>query len=106
MPSIPRKKFLADVEAEYKRATDKFPSNKKLDAALMEEVGELAKALLHITEKNASPQDVYAEAVQVATVAMRIAVEGCPEHNYQGMKCGYLGCDQVTVGGPCALCYE
>jgi hypothetical protein len=106
MASIPRDKFLADVKDEHRRATEKFPANKKLDAALMEEVGELAKALLHIQEKGANPKDVYAEAVQVATVAMRIAVEGSPEHGYAGMKCGYLGCDQVTVGGPCALCYE
>lgn len=106
MASIPTQKFLTDVKAEYGRATAKFPENKKLDAALMEEVGELAKALLHIQEKGASAANVYEEAVQVATVAMRIAVEGSPEHGYEGMKCGYLGCAQVTVGGPCALCYE
>lgn len=106
MPSIPTDKFLDDLKKEYRRATEKFPGGNKLDAALMEEVGELAKALLHIQEKGASPADVYMEAVQVATVAMRIAVQGSPEHGYAGMKCGFLGCDQVTVGRPCALCYE
>ncbi len=106
MSSIPTDKFLNDVKEEFKRASDKFPKGDKLDAALMEEVGELAQALLHIQEKGASPANVYKEAVQVATVAMRIAVQGAPEHGYAGMKCGYMGCDQVTVGGPCALCYE
>lgn len=101
-----KEKFIKDLKEEHEKATTKFPQNRKLDAALMEEVGELAQALLHIQEKGGSQLNVYKEAVQVATVAMRIAIEGCPEHDYKGMKCHYMGCDQPTSTGPCALCYE
>ena len=60
------------LKAEVMRARTKFPDNAFLLAALMEEVGELAKAYLQrqgtIRIKN--------EAVQVACVAMRIFEEG------------------------------
>jgi len=104
--SHPRGKFLFDVAQENQRAREKFPGGKNLDTALMEEVGELAQALLKIKESNWLPEQVYQEAVQIASMAMRIAVEGCPEHSYQGMKCGFGGCKQPATGGPCALCYE
>lgn len=63
--------FLERLLEENRRARKKFPSNEKLQCALSEEVGELAKALFEEPFEN-----VYAEAVQVASVAMRIAVEG------------------------------
>ena len=63
--------FLA-VDAEVVRARTKFPGNKHMLAALTEEVGELAKALLQDL-----PRDrVVAEAVQVACCAIRIIEEG------------------------------
>lgn len=104
--SHPRGKFLFDVAMENQRAREKFPRGANLDTALMEEVGELAQALLKIKESGWSPEQVYKEAVQVASTAMRVAVEGCPEHDYRGVKCGFGGCKQPATGGPCALCYE
>ncbi len=72
-------RFLADVLTEVNRARAKFPGNKHLLAALMEEVGELANALLEEEYgEGVSSADVYREAVQVAAMAMRIADEGEP----------------------------
>lgn len=56
-------------EIEHSRA--KFPGNEHKLAALMEEVGELANALLE-----GRPRSVQAEALQVACVAIRIFEEG------------------------------
>lgn len=67
--------FLEQVAAELKRARTKFPSSRHSMTALMEEVGELAKAML-----DESPERVYAEAVQVAAMAARVAEEGDPTH--------------------------
>lgn len=71
--------FLNDVAIEVKKARAKFPMGRHLLPALMEEVGELANALLEQEYGHGvSSEDVYREAVQVATVAMRIAEEGEP----------------------------
>ncbi len=58
--------------AELNRARAKFPGNAKLLVALMEEVGELAKALL----QRRPLEEIRAEAIQVACVAIRIFEEG------------------------------
>lgn len=63
--------ILKEIDAEYTRATTKFPSSTLSTVALMEEVGELAKAQLDEPLDN-----VRKEAVQVAVMAIRIAVEG------------------------------
>lgn len=63
--------FLVAVAAEVVRARAKFPGANATMVALMEEVGELAKAMLDET-----PERIYAEAVQVACMAMRAAEEG------------------------------
>ncbi len=66
-------KFFVDALAEVVRARKKYPpesGNPNL-AALTEETGELAKALLE-----QSPGRIYDEAIQVACVAARIATEG------------------------------
>jgi len=66
-------RFLADVFAEVHRDRRKFPDPVCLVLALTEEVGELAKAVLE------EPADrVRSEAIQVAAVAARIALEGDP----------------------------
>ncbi len=62
---------LADVADEVVRARRKFPGNRFLLAALTEEVGELAKALLQAK----SHEEVQIEARQVAAVAIRIIEE-------------------------------
>lgn len=100
------KKFCADMFEEQKRATEKFPGSDRLLGALMEEVGELVRALLKIQESGESSQRVYDEAIQVASTAYRLAREGEPDYKYEGMKCHYNGCQQVVIGGPCCLCYE
>lgn len=64
--------FALDTTKEAARARGLFPNNAHLMSALMEEVGELAKALLD----DEGERRVYAEAVQVAAVALRIATEG------------------------------
>ena len=60
------------VGAEVMRARAKFPGNEHLLAALTEEVGELAQAMLQ-----GKPRDeIEKEAIQVACVAIRIVEEG------------------------------
>ena len=65
--------FLDEVFAEFLRARAKFPHPNPSVAALTEEVGELARAVL-----SRPLVEVRAEAVQVAAMALRIAVEGDP----------------------------
>lgn len=52
-------------------ARDKFPSSTLSMAALTEEVGELAKALL-----DSDSEHVCKEAIQVAVMAIRVLEEG------------------------------
>ena len=63
--------FLMAVAAEVKRARTKFPGANATNAALVEEVGEVSTALM-FEPWNA----VVAEAVQVAAMALRLAIEG------------------------------
>lgn len=65
---------LGAVGAEVLAARMKFPTNRYLLPALMEEVGELAKALL----EGAPRDEIEREALQVACVALRIVEEGDP----------------------------
>ena len=65
--------FLLNVEQETLLAIKKFPEPWGLMTALTEEVGELAKALM-----DESSDRVWKEAVQVAAMALRVAVEGDP----------------------------
>lgn len=68
----PLKSTLKEISDETKRARKKFPGNRFILAALTEEVGELAKAIL----QNKNKEDVRNEAVQVAAMAIRIFEEG------------------------------
>lgn len=63
--------FLIDVAKEINRAR-KIHRNEHMMAGLMEECGELAKAL----QENHGPIRVWIEATHVACVAARIALEG------------------------------
>lgn len=63
--------FLVEVLEEVARARTKFPSSNLKLAALTEEVGELAKAMLDEPAEN-----VRKEAVQVAAMALRVAIDG------------------------------
>jgi hypothetical protein len=68
---LPRE-IIAALEYEMTNAKTKFPSNKHLTVALMEEVGELAQAQLQGLDK----QRIVNEAIQVATTAIRIIEDG------------------------------
>ena len=63
--------FLLAVKKELARARAKFPGRDLTSIALMEEVGELAKATLDEDQKA-----VFSEAVQVATMAARSWLDG------------------------------
>lgn len=80
MTTEDKDEFLDDVRNEAFSASDKFPYPNPNLAALMEEVGELAQAML----QNKPWGDIYKEAVQVATMAMRCALEGDPQ--FRSMK--------------------
>lgn len=65
--------FICDVVNEVIKARKKFPSSMCSMTALMEEVGELAKAYLDEPIEN-----IYKEGVQVACMAARVVLEGDP----------------------------
>lgn len=65
------------LDAEMGRAREKFPSNRYLMTALVEEVGELAQATL----QQQGRERIRREALQVACVAMRIYEEGDPVYD-------------------------
>jgi hypothetical protein len=67
----PQPQTIAALMKELQRARAKFPGNRFLLAALVEEVGKLAEAVL-AEDKTA----IKREALQVACVALRIAEEG------------------------------
>lgn len=81
---------LADVGEEMIRARAKFPGTKHLTAALMEEVGEVAKELLE------DGDNVWGECVQTACVALRIATEGDADFDQAKVstKAGCAACDR------------
>ena len=63
---------IAAVTRELVNARLRFPKNAHLQIALAEEVGELAQAYLTVK----SIDEIKNEALQVATVALRIYEEG------------------------------
>lgn len=63
--------FISDLKGELIRAREKFPNSKWMLAAMTEEVGELAKAVMEEDWER-----VHKEAVQVACTAVRLATEG------------------------------
>ena len=83
-------KFLNDMAEEMKRARKKFPSNKHQFAALTEEVGEVANALLerdysHLLSLQLLKeydQNVWRECVQAAAMCLRVATEGDSSFKY------------------------
>lgn len=78
--------FLQDVMKELTRARAKFPGNTLQMMALSEEVGELAQALIDHRMGKQTARDVYAEAVQVAAMAVRVAVDGDNSTAYLGVE--------------------
>lgn len=68
--------FLRDVGEEVQRARSKFPSSRMSMAALTEEVGELAQALLKVAAGKWPASRIREEAIQVACMALRVAIDG------------------------------
>lgn len=71
--------LLADIVRELFHARTKFPGLNVTLAALMEEVGELAKATFEEPRAN-----VRKEAVQVAVMAMRMVLDG--DHTFDAWR--------------------
>ena len=72
------------IRDELVAARKAFPENTHKLAALMEEVGALAQAMMHHDRRlGISPQEVLREAVQTATTAIRVAVEGDDNFLYE-----------------------
>ncbi len=64
------------IDSELTFARHKFPGTRYQLPALMEEVGDLAQAMIAHSLGNQKGAQVYAEAIQVACMAIRIAEEG------------------------------
>ena len=75
--------YHADVAAETLRARTLFPGNKHMLAALVEEVGELAQALIDYDRDEVDIGQVYKEAVQVGAMAARVALDGDRSFEYE-----------------------
>lgn len=83
--------FLGEVRDELGRARIKFPSNARVFAALAEEFGEVANALLErgygdddpAIDNDLMDAEVWDECVQTAAMAMRLAVETDPDYEYE-----------------------
>lgn len=86
--------MIDDILAELERATTKFPTwpTDPLHAlaVLGEEYGELTKAMLQLTYEphKTSAEEVRAEAIQTAAMALRLAMsldvyqyQPCPQHS-------------------------
>lgn len=67
---------MLDISKEVARARTKFPQATHTLAALIEEVGELAQAMIERMRGNATYEAARAEAVQVACMAIRIIEDG------------------------------
>lgn len=70
------------LKKEVEFARTKFPSNKHMLAALAEELGETAEALL----EHGNSQRSREEAIQVACVAIRIYEEGDGDFEKNGSQ--------------------
>lgn len=72
------------IRDELIAAREAFPGKTHMLCATVEEVGELAQAMMqHDRSEGTSVQEVLREAVQVATMAIRIAVEGDDNFLYE-----------------------
>lgn len=69
----PMGEMLQSIRKEAMQGSESYPDASGLMMALMEEVGELARAMMSEPREN-----IRAEAVQVAALAIRIAIEGDP----------------------------
>jgi len=81
-----------EIEAELERARAKFPMPNPTFVALVEEVGELAQALLKCKAGLHEPSKrVYEEAIQVAVMAIRVLEEGDRDYPAYATHLGMAG---------------
>ncbi len=66
------------IMSEVEKAREKFPAPNTTFAAMVEEVGEVGKALMDLELGAIHRDDLIKECVQVAVMAVRIATEGDP----------------------------
>lgn len=94
MPSEARltAELIGEIQDELARARAKFPGKNVTFAALVEEVGELAKATFEEPREN-----VRKEAVQVAVMAMRMVLDG--DHTFDGWRT-HRGLDPLVLETP------
>lgn len=85
---------IATIAAEVERARTLFPGRRHLLAALMEEVGELAKAFL----ERESVEQIQLEAQQVAAMAIRLYEEGDEDYGDAPEGSGLGFADLARVG--------
>jgi hypothetical protein len=85
----PERALVDDIVAELFRARRKFPGKDVTFAALVEEVGELAKATFEESRAR-----VRKEAVQVAVMAMRMVLDG--DHTFDDWRAS-KGLDPLIV---------
>lgn len=95
------------ITQEYEGSVKKFPTNKHKLAAATEELGELAQALIDYDRGKRSSLDVFTEAIQVASCAIRIALQGSEEFKYKYAEIlheefvptgGVVECDECEDG--------
>ena len=77
---------VACIFEEVRRARGMFKGRNNNFAALIEEVGEFANALLEHSFGKGSEEAVFREGVQVAAMAIRVIEEGSPEFPYRGAR--------------------
>ena len=76
--------IISMVRGELDAARKQFPGSTHMLAALMEEVGELAQAMMeHDRDGSQTTQEVLREAIQVAAMAIRVAAEGDENFVYE-----------------------
>jgi antirestriction protein len=72
------------IRGELRLSREAFPGNHYIHAALIEEVGELSKALMeHSTSGKITAAELFHEAIQVAAMAIRIGTEGDRDFAYE-----------------------
>ena len=80
----PEGRTIRAVQTELLQAREKFPHPDHLLPALMGSVGGLSKAFLEHDRsvEGVTGHEILREAVRVATLALRLAVEGDPTFRY------------------------
>lgn len=70
--------------SELESARKEFPDNQHLLCTLMERIGKLAQAIMeHDRGQGTTTQQVYREAIQAASIAIRVAVDGDQNFLYE-----------------------